>query len=168
MTSATGEPRGFTLIEVLLALALVGLLGWIFVGASAALLNDQGASPDEQFWKACGAARQEALAEQRTVLLSFDGKTRAFVLSDGAGQRSLPFTAPPDTVLDFHPVAAAGSASAVLIGGTLVETTPMTHAAFYSDGTCTAFRAQVRTAAGAHMLAVDPWTCAPMISDATS
>jgi len=165
--SATGESRGFTLIEIILALALVGLLAWIFIGASAALLNDQGTSPDEQFWKACGAARKEALDEQRTVLLSFDPKTRAFVLNDGGSKKILPFTAPLDTVIDFHPLATQGTSS-VLIGGTLVETTPLTNASFYSDGTCTAFRAQVRNKGGAHLLAVDPWTCAPMISDASS
>jgi prepilin-type N-terminal cleavage/methylation domain-containing protein len=64
-TSATGE-RGFTLIEILLVLALLGLLSWIFIGGSTALLANQSTSPDDQFWKACGAARKEALEEQRT------------------------------------------------------------------------------------------------------
>jgi general secretion pathway protein H len=40
----------------------------------------------------------------------------------------------------------------------------MTAVTFYNDGTCTPFRAQVRTYAGAHMLSVDPWTCAPVLT----
>ena len=166
-TSATGEPGGFTLIEILLALALIGLLSWIFVGGSTALLADQGTTPDEQFWKACSAARKEALEEQRDVLLSYDPKAKGFVLNDGTSKRTLPVAAADDVVIDFHPVSSEASSS-ILIGGTLVETAPLAAATFYSDGTCTAFRAQVRTRGGAHLLAVDPWTCAPEISNASS
>ena len=167
-TSETGEPGGFTLIEILLALALVGLLSWIFVGGSAALLSDKGASPDEQFWKACAAARKEALEEQKSVVMSFDPKGRDFVLSDGSRPRTLPVTGPDDLVIDFHPVQS-DSSSSVLIGGTLVETEPLAAVMFYSDGTCTPFRAQVRAGAGAHLLSIDPWTCAPVLAktDAT-
>jgi general secretion pathway protein H len=167
-TSETGERGGFTLIEILLALALVGLLSWIFIGGTAALLSDRNPSPDDQFWKACGAARKEALEEQKTVVLSFDSKTRAFVLNDGDVKVSMPFTGSDDVTIDFHPVKS-DSSSYTLIGGIGVDTTPLAAANFYSDGTCTAFRAQVRTKAGAHLLAIDPWTCAPEIikADAT-
>lgn len=163
-TSGTGEPRGFTLVEILLALALVGLISWIFIGASTALLNQRGASPDEQFWKACGAARKLALEEQKSVLLTFDSKAGGFVLNDGNSKTTLPLAGGvEDVTVDFHPVASDSSTS-VLIGGTLVETEPLAAATFYSDGTCTAFRAQVRAKGGAHLLSVDPWTCAPVIT----
>ena len=170
-TSETGERGGFTLIEVLLAIALVGLLSWIFVGASNALFADKGLSPDEQFWAACAAARKEALEERRSVLLTVetkDPKARAYVLNDGASKVMRPLSGPADLVVDFHPVQSDSSSSS-LIGGTLVETQPLAAATFYNDGTCTPFRAQVRTEGGAHLLAVDPWTCAPILqkSDAT-
>jgi len=170
-TSATGERRGFTLIEVLLAIALVGLLSWIFVGASNTLFADKGLSPDEQFWAACAAARKAALEGRRSVLLTVetkDPKTRAYYLNDGASKVALPLSGPDDLVVDFHPLQSDASSSS-LIGGTLVETQPLAAATFYNDGTCTPFRAQVRTAGGAHLLAVDPWTCAPELprSDAT-
>ena len=170
-TSETGERGGFTLIEVLLAIALFGLLSWIFVGASNALFADKGLSPDEQFWAACAAARKEALEERKSVLLTVetkDPRTRGFYLYDGSSKVALPLSGPEDLVVDFHPVQSDSSSSS-LIGGTLVETQPLAAATFYNDGTCTPFRAQVGTAAGAHLLAVDPWTCAPMLtpSDAT-
>lgn len=161
-TSETGEPGGFTLIEILLALSLVGLLGWIFVGASTALLADRGKSPDEQFWNACAEARKEALEERQSVLLSVDTKVRGFVLNDGTAPRVLPLTGPDDLTVDFHPVES-DSSSSILIGGTVVETAPLAAATFYSDGTCTPFRAQVRANGGAHLLSVDPWTCAPVL-----
>lgn len=163
-TSATGE-RGFTLVEILLVLALIALFGWIFIGGSSAMMTDRSLSPDDQFWKACAAARKEALEEQHTVLLSFDAKAKGFVLNDGSSQAALAVAGPDDLVVDFHP-AQSDSASLVLVGGTLVETQPILSVSFYSDGTCTPFRAQVRTNGAAHILSVDPWTCAPVLTKA--
>jgi general secretion pathway protein H len=164
-TSATGERGGFTLLEILLALALIALLGTIFVGGSSALLADRVSTPDEQFWRACAAARKEALENERSVFMSFDARAGGFVLSDGVDKRVIQVTGPDDLVIDFHP-AQADSSSMILVGGTLVETQPLASVTFYDDGTCTPFRAQVRTNAGAHMLGVDPWTCAALLSKA--
>ncbi|HXQ81228.1 MAG TPA: prepilin-type N-terminal cleavage/methylation domain-containing protein [Opitutaceae bacterium] len=162
-TSATGEPGGFTLIEILLALALIALLGTIFISGTNSLLAERGASPDSQFWKACAQARKQALEEQRSVLLSYDPRTRAFVMNDGAQQNTLPVPGPEDLVIDFHP-AQSSSSSSILLGGTLVETQLLASVTFYDDGTCTPFRVQIRTGAGAHLLSIDPWTCAPVLA----
>ena len=162
-TSAIGEARGFTVIEILLALALIALLGTIFVSGTSSLLAARASSPEEQFWSACAQARRQALEGQRTVVMTFDGRTRSFVLADGSGQRTLPVAGPDDLVIDFHP-GQSGTGSLSLVGGTLVETQPLAAVEFYGDGTCTPFRAQLRTGAGAHVLAVDPWTCAPVLN----
>jgi general secretion pathway protein H len=168
-TSGTGDRGGFTLVEILLAIALIGLLSWIFVGGSTALLTEKGSSPDEQFWKVCASARKEALEEQKSVIVSYDPKARGFLLNDGGKALAVPVSGPDDLVIDFHP-AESNSSSSVLIGGTLVETEPLTSVTFYSDGTCTPFRIQIRTGAGAHLLSIDPWTCAPVLpkTDGTS
>jgi prepilin-type N-terminal cleavage/methylation domain-containing protein len=162
-TSETGEPGGFTLIEILLVLALIALLSTIFIGGSSALLADKGLSPDEQFWKACSEARKEALEDRRSVVLSVDPKTRAFVLNNGSEPKTLPIKGPEDLVIDFHPIAS-DSSSSVLSGGTLLESQALAAVTFYNDGTCTPFRAQIRSNAGAHMLSIDPWTCAPVLT----
>jgi prepilin-type N-terminal cleavage/methylation domain-containing protein len=162
-TSETGDRGGFTLIEILLVVALIALLATIFIGGSSALLEDKAPSPDAQFWKACSAARAEALDEGKSVLLSFDQKTRGFVIDDGAAKKELPFTGTDDTEVDFHP-PQSDTSSAVLIGGTLVETDTLATVTFYDDGTCTPFRAQVHSKAGAHMLSIDPWTCAQVLT----
>jgi prepilin-type N-terminal cleavage/methylation domain-containing protein len=167
-TSETGDPGGFTLIEILLVLALIALFGWIFIGGSAAMMTDRAMAPDDQFWKACAAARKEALEEQQSVLLSFDPKAHAFIFNDGSKKTSQVMDGPQDLLVDFHPAESAGAAL-TLVGGTLVETQPLTSVTFYSDGTCTPFRAQLHSDGGAHILAVDPWTCAPVLAktDAT-
>jgi len=161
-TSETGDRSGFTLIEILLVV-------WIFIGGSTAMMNSaKGDSPDEQFWKATAAARKEALEEGQSVLMTFDPKERGFVLNDGAQKKTIPVTGADDLVIDFHPVQS-DSSSSVLIGGTLVETEPLAAVTFYNDGTCTPFRVQLRASGAAHILSVDPWTCAPVLSksDAT-
>jgi general secretion pathway protein H len=162
-TSETGDRAAFTLLEILLVLALVGLMGTIFIGGSQALLTDKGRSLDEQFWQICARARKMALEDRQSVLLSYDPKTKGFVLADAQSKVGVPVTGPDDTMVDFHP-AQADSGSQVLVGGTLVETQPLAYVTFYNDGTCTPFRVQVRANNDAHLLAVDPWTCAPILS----
>lgn len=163
MPSETGERGGFTLVEVLLVVALIALLSTIFIGGSSALLTDKAPSPDAQFWTACGAARGEALGEGKSVIMTFDQKTRDFVLNDGTAKKEMPLVGPDDMVIDFHP-ADSPSGSLSLIGGTLVETEPLASVTFYNDGTCTPFRVQIRSKLGAHVLAIDPWTCAQVLS----
>jgi general secretion pathway protein H len=162
-TSETGDRGGFTLIEILLVLALIALFAWIFVGGSSAMLSGRAASLDDQFWAACAASRKEALEDGQSVLLTFDAKVRGFVLNEAGRLTTIPATGPDDLVIDFHPAQSA-SASLVLVGGTLVETQPIPAVTFYSDGTCMPFRAQIRAGGGAHILSVDPWTCAPVLS----
>jgi len=162
-TSETGDRAGFTLLEILLVLALIALMGTIFIGGSSAMLADKAKSLDDQFWQACADARRQALEDRQSVLLSFDPKAKGFVLADSLNRTVVPVTGPDDLLIDFHS-AQAESGSETLVGGTLVETQPMATVAFYNDGTCTPFRAQIRANAGAHMLSIDPWTCAPVLS----
>jgi general secretion pathway protein H len=46
----------------------------------------------------------------------------------------------------------------------LIESQPIPFVTFFSDGTCTAFRAQFVRNGGTSMLAIDPWTCAPVLT----
>jgi len=162
-TSATGDPRGFTLLEVLLALALIALLATVFIAGSSALLAAKPLSPDDQFWKMCADARKAALEKQRDVSLSYDTRSASYLIDDGGGPKSIGGTGGPDMVVDFLPGQPDATSGGTLVGGTLVETGSLHAVLFYSDGTCTPFRAQIRLNGGAHILAVDPWTCAPVL-----
>jgi general secretion pathway protein H len=158
---------GFTLLEVLLAVALIGLLATTLIGVSAHLLNDRPTSPDDVFWQATQEARRAALKSGQEVTLEFDGKSKAFVLSGGSA-RSFPIpSAPDDLAVDF--LANQSGASSALIGGTLVETQTISEVAFYPDGTCVPFRVQFRAKGGIHKLEIDPWTGARVLAplDAT-
>lgn len=159
-----GGRRGFTLLEVLVTLALIALLTGVLVVGVSRLLGDRPKTPDELFWGAVEAARKDALLNNRDVRLSLDAKTAQFVLLSDGGESRQPFV--PKEVAEFDflaPKAAAGGAS-VLIGGQLVETQTLPAVTFYRDGTCSAFRAQIKGRSATRVLEIDPWTCAAMLS----
>jgi general secretion pathway protein H len=129
-----------------------------------ALISKKNPSPDEAFWQVVQEARKTALESSREVRLSFDQKEKAFVINDGTGPRLFPVStvATNDLQVDFLSLQKSGST--ILLGGVVVETQPLpTGVTFYDDGTCTPFRVQIRANAGAHILAVDPWTGAAML-----
>lgn len=158
--------RAFTLLEMLLALALIALLAGALIGGSSALLAEKPSSAEDVFWSTVQAARKAALGAQQDVSLRYDEKAKAFTLTrpDVGVIGSFPLPNPPaDLMVEFLSTQRTGGL--ILLGGTVVETEPLTGGVtFYSDGTCTAFRLQIRVNGGAHILAIDPWTCSPVIA----
>lgn len=155
--------RGFTLLEILLAIALLGLLSAALVSTATHLLDQRAATPQEVFWEAARTARRTALKREHEVRLSFDAKEKQFALQDGTEVRTFPLPAIPDLTVDFlQPQPSGGS---VLIGGQLVDTRTIPAVSFYPDGTCSPFRVQFRANGPATVVAVDPWTCAPVLAE---
>ena len=172
--------RGFTLLEVLLVIAIIALLASVLVGGSARLLNDQPVSADEVFWKAVREARKTALTVEHDIRLKFDKEKKQFVLIDGIAPTTLatdgftkeevplklfpvPTQNSSDLTVDFLGASAKG-ANLMLIGGVAMESTPIQYVTFYSDGTCMPFRLQIARSGAAHILAIDPWTCAQVLT----
>lgn len=164
------ERAGFTLLEILLVLALLALMAGLFISAAGNLTAEHGEFPEDVFWKAVGEARKEALMAGRDVRMVFVEATKdepaALVLNlDGAEQR-VPFEMKEEVKLDF--LSTLKARSSILVAGELVETQTMPAVIFYGDGTCTPFRVQLRTGGGnARTLAIDPWTCAQVLPTAT-
>lgn len=173
--------RGFTLLEVLLALALIALVATVLVGASARLMTEQPASAGDVFWLAVREARKAALKSEHEIRLRFDKDKKQFVLVDGLAPTVLaadgftrveaarktfpvPAAAAADLAVDLLVPAPPGGGQAILIGGVLVETTTISFVTFYPDGTCQPFRVQMRRNGAASVLSVDPWTCAPVLT----
>ncbi len=178
-------PRGFTLLEILLSLAIIALLGGVMIGGGAHLMTEKPVSTQEVFWKAVQEARKAALKAEHEMRLKFDKEKAQFVILDGLAPARIAadgFTR-EEVPLKVFPVPAAGGSGAgrelevsflsaqkggptILLGGVLVESQPIPHVTFYSDGTCSAFRAQFMRNGAVSTLAVDPWTCAPMLTPA--
>ncbi len=157
------EVRGgaFTLIEILLAVALLGLLSAALVSGAAHLVGDHPQTPQEVFWTAVRTARRAALKSETEVQLSFDSKEKNFVVEGLSGKQTLPVPNAHDLTIDLLQGQSLGGS--VLIRGQLVETQTIPTVSFYSDGTCMPFRVQFRTTGPAQILSIDPWTCSPML-----
>jgi general secretion pathway protein H len=172
-TLATGrfpsaaKTSAFTLLEILLVLALIALIGGVLtVGVSGAFSNDHPA-PDDVFWQACRSAQKLASISERDTSLSFDSKEKKLVWSNGQETGDAAFdSSRGDISVQF--LRATNGASLILIAGQVVETQEVPRVVFYPDGTCMAFRTQFRTGANAWQLAIDPWTCAPVLENTSS
>ncbi|HEY0969019.1 MAG TPA: prepilin-type N-terminal cleavage/methylation domain-containing protein [Opitutaceae bacterium] len=154
--------RGFTLLEILLVLGLIGLLAGVLISGSARLLADRPVTVEAVFWEAAAATRRDALQHNHDVTLRYDAKARAFVGTFYAGEARFPVPE-GEVKVDFLPAANPTGAGLVLIGGLLVDTRTLPSVTFYGDGTCQPFRVQVATGGPVRTLAIDPWTCAPVL-----
>lgn len=170
--------QGFTLLEVLLSLAIIALLGSVLIGGASHLLNEQPVTSEDVFWRAVQEGRKAALKSQHDIRLKFDSRAKQFVLIDGLAPSVLAadgFTREETPIKTFpiHPAFAADltveflspvkGGNMILVGGVLIEGQSIPYVTFYSDGTCSAFRAQFMRAGAATVLSVDPWTCAPVL-----
>jgi general secretion pathway protein H len=158
--------RGFTLLEILLAVALIGLLSAALVSGAVRIVDSQPQRPEDVFWAASQAARRAALQTEREVTLTYDGKEKRFVVGEGGGAPQL-FVIPGatrDLTVDLLPGQERSGGSSILIGGQLLENRSVASVTYYPDGTCSPFRVQFRANGPARVIAIDPWTCAPMLA----
>jgi prepilin-type N-terminal cleavage/methylation domain-containing protein len=152
---------GFTLLEILVTLALMALLTAILISGATHLLSDQPTTPSEIFRKALSESRQYAVENNVNVRLSFDAKEKAFKATTDSGVRSYPVSAAGDFAIDF--ISPQKGGSMILIGGVGVSTQTMPFVTFFPDGTCTPFHIQFHIDSNVSTQAIDPWTCAPVL-----
>jgi prepilin-type N-terminal cleavage/methylation domain-containing protein len=159
--------RGFTMLEVLVSLAIIGLIASILISGSAALLRDKPVAVRDVFWQAVQEARKTALVNNREVRLRFFDereKGKGFEILDGSSTQSfplLPEVAPPELKVDFVTVQKGGNV--ILVAGVMIETATVPYVSFFPDGTCSAFRLQIVRSGGTEHLTIDPWTCAEVL-----
>jgi len=149
---------GFSLLEIIAVLALMGLIAALLIGGSSTMLKT--VSTDDvgnTALSAIAGARHSAVLTGRTLELTYDDQAR--VLNWGEGSAALT----GEGKVRLLPVARLG---AILVGGQLVET-PLTRVRFYADGTCDPFRLEVTRDTAAQVLAIDPWTCTPLAPENT-
>ena len=155
---------GFTLLEILLTLAIIAAMAAVLVSGSIRLTEMKPISPQEIFWKAVQETRKRALrsgAEQQ-LRITGKNKTLALVASGPNGETSFPFNATSDLQVEL--LSSGKSRSAILIGGQAVETGSVPYVTFYGDGTCSPFRVQFHAGGNSvFLVSIDPWTCAPVL-----
>ena len=158
------------MLEILLVLAIMGLIASVLVGGAARLLTDRPVSAEDIFWKAVQDARKMSLQSDREVSLQFvtddTTKMQAFVVSNGIQTKQFPVAMKAGDNLEVSFLAAQPTGSnVIMIAGTVLETQKV-NVTFYPDGTCTSFRAQFFRNGDAHIVGIDPWTCAPVLTPA--
>lgn len=150
---------GFTLLEILITLALIGLLGGLVAGGAVALIRERPSTGEEVLRAAMMKSRRYAVENMREVRLRYDAREKTFHASTLDGERSFPVEIEGELQIDFLPAKSEGS---VLLGGSVAELGGLPHIVFYPDGSCSPFRAQLRTGGAARIVLIDPWTCATM------
>lgn len=144
--------RGFTLLEMLMVIAIGGLIATVlFIGSESLLRAAQRDDLETSALAALASARREAVTTNQTIRLHgvADGRrlewgtTGADLKGEGAA-RLLGMTS-----------------SSVLIGGRLVENA-IASVRFYPDGTCDPFRLELVYDNRSRILTIDPWTCAAL------
>ena len=138
----------------------MALMGGLFVGGTAKLLENNSTSPSDIFWESVNKAQEMAIRTEHSVLMRYDAKEKKLRWAEDSGT---PGSAalPPDASIQFLQSVKGGSS--ILIGGQAVETQERPSVTFYPDGTCDPFRVQIRLPSGASAMGVDPWTCAPVL-----
>jgi len=149
--------QAFTLVEVLLVLAIMALFATLFIpGVNAIIREIDARGPEQIVSEAMLAARGAALETGRTVVLRYDAGERRF-LAEGMGAFRTP-QLPAGLKLELLPPETGAM---VLLGGRLVETGESRRVRFFPDGTCDPFRLQLQQdTAPPRFLLADPWTCA--------
>lgn len=162
-----GPPRaprpssGFTLIEILLVIAVMALLSTLFITGVGVLASREERTLEEVFEEAMREARWLALEGERPVMLGFDDENKAFFLiRETGGQRLHEY--PVDQNASVRFLKQRPRATYVLIRGELVQTEPVEQVAFFPDGSSVPFSVEIGYTADRRTYAVDPWTGAPL------
>lgn len=159
--------RGFTLLEVMLVVALIAVAGTLFFVNLEALGRSSPADEFEgAFWRAMAQARERALASRRTVELRWDGESKAFLLESAAGPASVPVPAEAqprnaECAASFSEEVAANDF--ILVRGELVTRRTVSAVRVFPDGTCQAFVVEFQLGEHRHRVSIDPWTGAEML-----
>lgn len=158
------DGAAFTLIEIIVVIALMGALATVLAVGVSGLMADRKETPEDMFWYAVNEARKFALQYEVDLTLSFDNEEQVFVAATDLGTREVPLPAGEPFTLEF--LGVTGSEQTILIGGRLTEVDLLNSVQFFRDGTCSPFRARLEEEGEEPLiLEIDPWTCAPILRD---
>lgn len=156
LPAGPARARGFTLLEMLMVLAIGGLIATVlFIGSESLLRAAQRDDLENSALTALAAARRAAVTANQTLLLHTAADGRRLEWGPAGAELKGEGTA---RLLGL-------TSSSVLIGGRLVENA-LPAVRFHPDGTCDPFRLELLTADRSRILTIDPWTCTVLASPA--
>lgn len=159
----------FTLIEMLLVIALIGLMASLFVVNLDMLAKQTELDAVESgFWKSVREARAEALLDRRAQSLRYEAKTATFLVTDEVtGEvRSFPIKRDdwaPETRLEISLLKRLGRNQFTIQSGELVDLREVPVVHFFPDGAITPFVVRLQVGPLDKQIEIDPWTGAEML-----
>jgi general secretion pathway protein H len=162
--------RAFTLIEVLLVLALIGLFTTLFMVNLESLMRETEAdSVETAFWSATRDARTRALVDREPQLVRFDAKAAAFVVEAARSQSTRRVTIDRSRWAEDVKVEVAlqkrlPASQFSLVRGQLVEVREVAAVQFFPDGTCTPFLVSLKVGRDERTIEIDPWTGSELLA----
>jgi type II secretion system protein H len=170
------QPKGrfaFTLIEMLLVLALIGVFATLFV-VNASSFGRQTATQavEAQFWNAVREARTRAIVDRQAQAVRYDDEAVAFVVENIRDGAQSTFSVsredwPPDLEVAIALKKRVDRSQFTLVRGELVDLREIPEVRFFPDGACVPFVADFRVGDTERQIEIDPWTGAELLgSDA--
>lgn len=162
MISATGNDprRGFSLVELIIVIALIALIGGLVAMNAEAILRGLGEEPvDRVLRKAVREARYQAAALKEPTTLRFDEETATFIVNDAAGAELAAFSTgmddrPGALLIDFEQLLPAQGLSPY----TRPETVAIGQVTFRPDRSSTPFQVVVDLENGRFTQRFDPFS----------
>jgi prepilin-type N-terminal cleavage/methylation domain-containing protein len=159
--------RGFTLLEILLVLALIGSVSSLVVISIGSIARTTPADALEgAFWGALREAREAAMRTRRAQEITFNPEELEFVI-DGGGSVSTEAvsieSASESDKFEAVFMQVLPSNTFTLLRGRLVTEREITSMLVFPDGTCQPVTVEFRFPGGTRRLPIDPWTCAELL-----
>ncbi|HAT60746.1 MAG TPA: hypothetical protein DCS60_08260 [Opitutae bacterium] len=154
--------RAFTLIELMLTMALIALLSSLFIWNINALLK-QGEleALQNELWGVVEKAKQAAVFSRQPHKVRFDEKLKSFMVSSGEEEIAYQvdtsgFGEEVEIEVFFKMILPKDGYR--LVRGELVTYREIESVTFFPDGTCTPFSVDLKIGEYKSGYQIDPWT----------
>jgi prepilin-type N-terminal cleavage/methylation domain-containing protein len=159
---------GFSMIEILLVIGLIGVLASIFVVNFDTLIRLNEIDTLEQaFWKASSDIRNRAMFERHIQDLRYDPESVSYLI--GTGENPKRYAADTsdwseDTEAEVLFKQKLSDDSYRLVGGKLITLREIPLVRYFPDGTCMPFILEIRVGGELRSIEVDPWSGAELLA----